>query len=53
MADRYVVTTTSGQPVIRTNSLREATRYQHVLRGRIVDRGERATVTARPLAVAS
>lgn len=38
MNERYIVTTRSGQPVIRTDSEREAHRYQHLLRGQVIDR---------------
>lgn len=51
--DRYIVTTASGQPVVRTSSAREAARYQHVLRGRIIDRQAPAAEPVRTLAVAS
>lgn len=38
--DRYTVTSRTGQAVVRTNSLREATRYRHVLQGSIIDHEE-------------
>lgn len=38
MNERFLVTTAAGQPVIRTNSERDAHRYSHVLRGRVIDR---------------
>lgn len=38
MNERYIVTTASGQPVIRTNDRTEAYRYRHVLKGLVVDR---------------
>ncbi len=38
MHERYIVTTKSGQPVIRTDSEREANRYRHTLQGHVIDR---------------
>lgn len=48
--DRYIVTTATGQPVIRTSSAREAARYQHVLRGQIIDRQAATSAPVRTLA---
>lgn len=35
--DRYIVTTSRGEPAVRTNSLREAERLAEQLGGTVVD----------------
>lgn len=42
MAERFVATTSRGEPVVRTNDRATAARYAELMGGQVIDMEERA-----------